>query len=124
MRVLETAQDAGYDVDITDQCARAEVGRRTFYHWFEHAEFRQWWRDRLERFFALQLAGAYAAMGRAARGKPVPGNADRKLMFERFDKGYSPTSRQQVEHTAPCVIEVRVPDGPTPEPFRPAEDGG
>jgi len=97
-KLLNYVQGKQYDCHILDACAECEIGRRTYYDWFDNPDFVQWWQAEHERFFTLGLNEVHAAIRDGAVGGKRGGNtAAQKLYLERFDAGYMPKSKQEID---------------------------
>ncbi|HDZ20078.1 hypothetical protein LCGC14_0204560 [marine sediment metagenome] len=108
-KLLEVVQDSGYGMSVTAACATAGVARRTYYNWFDAPDFVAWWKDRYERHLAMQLPRIYHAMMESALGHNKDANPQAiKLTLERFDKGYTPRSKQQIQGAVEVTFEERL----------------
>ena len=94
--LLRALREANYDISVTDACQAAGISRQAYYQWFETPEFRAWWEENLDRYFALRRGRVMGALARSAEGERVEGAADRKLFLERYDQGYAPRERKEV----------------------------
>jgi len=103
---LNAFQDRDYGCTIEEACEAAGVSRRSYYYWHDDPEFSQWWADQSNRYFRLQLHRVQAASLAAATGKDCTGSADRKLYFERFDRGYCPQQRSKTEHSGSVGVAL------------------
>lgn len=108
-KLLEVVQDSGYGMRVTVACATAGVARRTYYNWFDHADFVTWWTQQRERHFAMQMPRVHQAIIDAAIGVSNDANPRMaKLAMERFDKGYTPRSKQQIQGAVEVTFEERL----------------
>jgi hypothetical protein len=108
-RVLAAAQDDGYEQTIEKMCDVAGINRRTYYRWFDDQGFLDWWQYEADKYFIRQLPRVQRAAVKASLEKGAPGSvADRKLVLERFDKGFAPRTRQEQHHTGNVTIEQLV----------------
>ena len=90
-------QGCNYEISVCDLCTQAEIPRQTWYDQFGNPTFVAWWTEQYERWFALQLPRVGASMFAMATGKRDKGNTQAaKLLYERFDRGYAPRSRQEL----------------------------
>ena len=123
LAVLSAFQDADYGCRVSDACQVGGVTKQAYYLWHNDPAFSKWWAQQAERHFSLQLGRVYGAAIRAAEGEDLPGNSDRKLLLERFDRDYCPASRQHAELSGPGggAIPIQVvmfgmpPDGAADE---------
>ena len=103
--LLSVMQECDYGRSITEACAEAKVGRRTFYGWTDNPQFCRWWVEQAERHFSRELPRIYAALVRSATEKDAPGNvAASRLLLERFDKSFVPRSRKDLSVDAPFAL--------------------
>ena len=92
---LTACQDVDYAISVTDACAAAGVGRRSYYDWLDNSDFNRWWLLRLERHFMDRLPAIYSTLFEIAQkgvrvGTSAGQVAAAKLLLERFDKLYRP----------------------------------
>ncbi len=98
---------------VVKLCPAAGIGTSTYYRWFDCPEFRVWWKGEFDKWAAHQLprilaAAIASAVGRDSAGSP----ADRKLLLERYDKGYQPTSKQKIEgHVTHSAVIAQAMNG-------------
>ena len=96
-KALTAAQDSDYEISVTAMCQAAGISRQAWYHYFDTPAFVRWWTEQFERYFAAQMPRVSAAsLGRALGSREKGSHQDAKLLFERFDRGYAPRSRQEV----------------------------
>ena len=94
---LAYAQDHDYMFSVSTLCQEIGIARPSYYDWFQHVPFADWWLGNWSKHFALHLPTIYATMMNKASGATQKGDvAAAKLMAERFDKGYVPHTRQDV----------------------------
>ena len=118
LRALAAYQDAGYaDTDVAT-CERAEVPRRTYYEWWDHPEFVEWWLGKERAFRGRQRARVRAAIFTGATEKDAPGDPrDRKTFLEAVDPDFAPTTKQKNENSGTITIRVEHEEIPiTPPP--------
>ena len=99
--MLEACQDADYVDSVKVACGKAGIEPSTFYRWFADLDFTKWWQAHAAAFFGRKLPQVQAAVYAAATERCGKGDAKfdpraQKLFFERFDKQYTPTQRQEV----------------------------
>ncbi len=108
-RALEYAREALWDYSVTELAAAVGVHRRTYYKWFERAEFRAWWQGEWQRFFALKMARLWGKIFAAACGeKNNSSAAHAKLMIERFDKGLARNGTANGKDAPPLKTYINV----------------
>ena len=96
-RVLECAQAADYEESVVNLCKSAGIARQTWYDYHDNPRFVEWWRVQFERHFGMQMPRVSAALlGRALGQREKGSDQAAKLLYERFDKGYAPRSRQDI----------------------------
>ena len=93
-QLLSTVQGAGYGVTVTDACRVAEIDRTTWYLWTHKPGFLDWWNAQREKFWSWRLGDIDKATFEAATGDGEGNHQDRRLFYERYDKGFVPASRQ------------------------------
>ena len=109
LKVLTAIQDTEYSATVMDVCKRAGITSQAYYKWFQNEAFREWWQAELDRFFALRRSRVIAAIYQAAISeKPQPrgSTTDRRLFLERYDKGYMPKSKRELEHRGPVPVDL------------------
>lgn len=97
-KLLTVLQSSDYELSISEACTAADVGRQTYYDWFDSPAFVQWWKAQAERHFVLRLPRVLANLAGGAvkefeGGKnpdPKPDAGLIKIFLERFDRDYSP----------------------------------
>jgi len=105
-KLLKVLQAASYKLTVKGACKQADVSPQRYYRWFNNADFRAWWTGHYERFFALQLPRIHNAIVRSDLGQNKDGNPQAmKLALERFDKGYVPASKREIEGTLALTYE-------------------
>jgi hypothetical protein len=97
LKVLTAFADNGYDISIQDACREAGVHRSRMYRWLDDPGFREYWQEHREKAGLLALKDVDRACMNSATGENKDANTSAiKLMYERFDKGYAPRSKQEV----------------------------
>ena len=103
--LLSVMQECDYGRSITEACAEAKVGRRTYYGWLESPHFSRWWLQQAERHFARSLPAIYGSIVLSATGKDSSGSiAAARLFLERFDKGFVPRTRKDLSLDMPFGV--------------------
>jgi len=106
-RVLAAFQDTGYTCTVRDACGRNESLRVQSYRWFRDAQFRAWWNEERERYFAMQLPRVDAAVLSAAVGEGSQVNVSAaRLMYERHDQRFAPRQRREIETSGETSITI------------------
>lgn len=109
--VLEAFLDGGFAVSVVEACQVAGISRSAYYLWFKDEGFRRWWNDQSDRWATMQRCRIVGAMVEAATSdapsRETRGStADRKLFLERYDEGYMPKSKRELEHSGPVPIDL------------------
>lgn len=106
---LKAMQASDYALPIGEACKAAGLAsRQSFYDWSKDGRFIAWWAEQAERWFGMQLPRVQAAMLRAASGAELSGSPDRKLFLERYDRKYTPRTKQDVELKGQVPIILKV----------------
>ncbi len=95
--VLAAFEDAHYDISVAEACRKAGVDRTTFYTWFNRPGFADWWLAQANAHFGRMLPKVYADLARMSGGGEGSHGAA-KILLDRFDKGFLPARRKEVEH--------------------------
>ena len=95
---LKLVQESDYELSVTALCKAVGIARMTWYDYWETAAFVEWWTHAFEKHFAGRLPQVYAALHQSAKGaRPAVNTQAAKLLMERFDKGYAPRTRSDVQ---------------------------
>jgi len=110
-RAAATAfQAVNYNCTIEGGMSGAGLVRQTWYDWMDSPEFAAWWEAQAHKHFMRLLPRVYGAMHTAAVGegdKNLRGGAsDRKTILERWDKGFVPRSRQEVDQQGTITLDL------------------
>jgi len=109
--ILEAFHEGKYVVSVSDACKAVGISRNAYYLWFQDEGFCQWWNKESDRWAAMQRCRIVGAIvGAATSGdasRDTKGStADRKLFLERYDAGYMPKSRKELEHHGSVPIDL------------------
>ena len=103
LAVLHAFQASKYLGTQKESCRAAGVDRGQYHRWFHNSPgFAAWWEAQAETFFHRGLPAVHARVADSAaklfgRDDPKPDTASAKLFMERFDKGFVPRSRKDIE---------------------------
>lgn len=102
-RVLRAAQASHYKLGVSGICREVGINRDNWYQWLDIAGFIEWWNERRDRFWVSELSFLDAATWQAATEPTTPGvtmgSADRRLLYERYDKKFRPQTSQEIKGT-------------------------
>lgn len=108
---LEAFQARKYLCTVAEACEAAGLSSRAYYHWFEKCPgFEKWWAAKADLFFARKLPKVKGAVLDAAVSKfdKDAGKYNSKaqeLFLQRFDRGFVPRSRSDVEHSGKVSLD-------------------
>jgi hypothetical protein len=105
---LETV-NRGQQADPISLLAAMGKAKTNWYNWAKKEGFMSWWNRAIDEYFSGHgIREVHASVYRNALGNSA---ADRKLYLERFDEGYKPVSRTEIEAYAgrrpPDAAEAR-----------------
>lgn len=102
--ILKAFQTRNYLCSVEEACSVIEkFARSTYYDWFDHPDFTEWWQDQADEFFVKRLPKVKAAVLDAAtktfgRKAGKYNSKAQELFLQRFDKGFIPKTRKEVKH--------------------------
>ena len=111
--MLSAFQATDYLCTVVEACGKAGMVSRTYRYWFDDPGFAQWWHEQAEEHFGRLLPKAWGLVWGAANGDRGGSAADRKLLIERFDKGFAPKHRS--EQSGEVKLTVSREKKPLPE---------
>ena len=105
LSLLMATQKASYGGGVRAWCRAVGIHHGSYYRWLNDPNFRRWWMDEAEKYFALQLPRVQGALVVAATTARRSSDAKMdtaaiKLFLERFDKDFIPKTRRNNHLTA------------------------
>ena len=111
--LLKAFQDKKYLCTVEEGCKKAGFeSRQTFYDQFDNCPgFEEWWAAEADLFFQRKLPKVKASVLDAAISKfdKDDGKYNSKaqeLFLQRFDKGFVPRSKKEVEHSGQVGVNL------------------
>ena len=108
---LSVIQRDNYDYKVIEMCGEVGIDPSCYYLWFKKPAFVEWWLAEEQRFWAIRLPHVRAnlyrgATGEYTKGTPKPDGPLIKLYLERFDKDYTPRTKQEISGSIKHDIDI------------------
>ena len=110
--ILKAFQAENYLCTVEKACSVIDgLARSTYYDWFDHPDFTEWWQEQADEFFAKRLPKVKGAMlagaiEHAGKGDKKYNPKAQELFLQRFDKGFVPRSKKEVEHSGQIGVNL------------------